>query len=385
LLSKIRPLIPVTSHVARLSGVASNMQFSKRPYLNIEDFSFNEDTRIFTTWNRHNLWLADHSNGKKFVLKEMNGDAIWRQARESGASMNSFGSPEEEDKFRAETEAFLSAFMRKLAPEHSPKSVEVVFGVDDEGQKKYYVASEFQENYLDFNSLDIKDKKRFFVGEKGETRLLLSTDPDKSIAIYGRIATKLALNATREWDDNPENIGVICNPAEVSNENNPDKRYPVFSIDHEISEDLIKRPKTSHEIFGMAKKVASGKGFSVYSFMDLNHLQIAAREDVRMESVKHTSNVFREQYLSPDIFMERLSRDYSPEYQQKIYNIGINLQERGAVFAAANTLIQNNWDGSEEHSHKIFQDKYGGKYLRLSHYNIWNIESGKQTAISGRA
>jgi hypothetical protein len=347
----------------------------KEPYLDISDFTKNE--QIFTEYNRHELYHATHSSGKEFVLKKMNANHIWNLAQESNVPIELLGCPEEETKFLAETEAFLSSFMQKLAPEHTPNSVRVVLG-QEEGVKEYYVASEFKDNYISFNSLEIKGKEKFFVGDKGETRLLLSIEPFKHIAIYGRIHTKLAVNAIVEWDDNPENLGVICDPSKINMIDDLAKKHPIFSIDHEAGEELCRQPDArAAKIFETAKAIALGHSFSIYGCMDLNHLQIARREEVRKESVKHIYNVFKEQFLSPDLFQIKLSRDYTPNYQEKIYNIGGNLQIKGATFAAANALIQNGWDKSNEHADSIFKEKYSRNYNILNQHHIWAIETNR--------
>ncbi len=349
----------------------------------IEDFE--KINRIYTHANRHEIWLSKDKEGKQFVLKNVAlseielkriDDALSEQAMETGQPPTMAERPTPEElRFRAEIEAFASDLVKLLAPGHTPDNV---FVVTDEGQKEFFIASEFIENYKSLYSIEkeVDPDKMFFVNDDGHTMLRLSETPDIAVKIYGRIRTKLTLDVARETDDNPENIGIKIekNP---DGSVNTDIRHAIKSIDHEF---CLRRNVSSISPFPEAIKIAKGQGYSVFPEMDLNHLiNIKNRSQVRKESLNHISEIFLDATSIKELFFKHFSRDYGSKCKEKIKDINEGLTRKGAAYIAANTLVENRWNGTEEHADLIFKERYGKEYAKLEPTSIYILEKQYRT------
>lgn len=278
----------------------------------------------------------------------------------------------EKQKFQAEREAFMSTLMNHFAPGLVPEEVGVLF---DENKKQYWVKSKEIKDYVALIDIHIPyDKSRFFIGEKGETRMVIRTSPKQiDVAIRGDITLLIALNAVRESDNNKENIGVVI-PKEVLEGKEPagDRIFPLVSIDHELAmHGQCNFDK--EELFELGIKIASGNSCCVFDELQENPNGPSTRKELLKSAVTRVSGVFTSPSVISGLFDTGFSKGYSAEHQSAINQLATDLKKKGTTFILANDLIDNSWDGTEKAADEIFKKKYGADYKNLGYEKVWEI------------
>lgn len=367
-----------------------------------------ERIKRFTTKNkRHEVWLCeDKKTGDKVILKNtrLHNDFIesmaWEQVQNGGGDFDSAFSQiksginfsNQELRFLAEKEAFTTALMRLLTLFLKETAVpEYTFTAHNFNPENpdYFVGWKYIEKYTPFGVLPTINGQHFTSGSRGETRLFINEKPVISVETVGRIAHKLALGIIEERDKNiDENFGLgetletlqkIIKDAKAGIMPDEKTVYVLVSIDHEMAE-FEEREKTS--VLTASQNIASGKSQSAFAEIDLNHLEIANRLEARKKSVAHSAKILTDKNIVPALMHQKFSHDYAPEYKQKIRHISDGLYVEARNYAAANTLLQNKWDGTKEHAETLLQKRYGKDYNELSPQDFVARERGFAAKIA---
>lgn len=403
-ISSIRRTFPGTwqESIRRQASSSAYRYVPHEGHGNVNEY---EEVRVLSTnYNRHHTRLMRHQDSKALtVVKSARLAETYLQnlAMENSMESNSYeaelaavlsyvDTSPQALRWQAEKEAYAQSYVNYLAPGICPGEAFVLTNGNTE-KPEFYVAWPFMEDYVSLDQLPkSKDGKRFIVGNEGETRLIIRTEPTvESIdiskftaAIYDRQLAKYILNLVGNSDPNiRENGGVRLPKAVLEGKEDPIGRYRMALIDFGEAFDY---PPTLYDIVSNAKRIAQGlfNDFSGATDLDLNHLNLTNRLEVRQKSflMLHEKHCDRPALL--EIFCRKVSRDYEPKHRQKISKAITDHEAATAAYLMANALTEKGWNGGKEDTdiegEKILSERYGANFMNLKGSEIWRIEDQKQ-------
>ncbi len=294
---------------------------------------------------KHTVYITKYNeNENVYYVKSLPDSAEYheraRTARERGQSIEGIYPDQEKQRFLAEKEVFSTRLLYMLVGNHTREDIFVV----RDAKGDYYIAGKD----VGSSYRNLRDAE-FFLGPQQETRIKFPDLPD--FAVTGRILLKIALYCLGENDSNIQNIGVLTKGLEPRRFISIDQEH---SFEHSVgnSESAIQEE---------VEHLVNGPVYSTFSKLQLGHLGIRRREEVRRDVVHKIAEFLREETEIKKLFFEIFSRDYGDLYKEQIRKFANHLETMKKIFTRADDILQERVKQNTEQHGKTEQP---GKYVQ---------------------